>query len=76
MLRLKFNKMSNFHPFGVVGRGNETQLQVRENLNYLTKRLKGSNKTWRSQLASFQTDLGFVVNDGENWARCSTAMLS
>ena len=26
--------MSNFHSLEVVGRGSETQLQVRENLNY------------------------------------------
>ena len=27
--------MSNFHALEVVGRGSDTQLQVRENLNYL-----------------------------------------
>ena len=28
--------MSNFQPLEVVGRGSETQLQVGENLNYIT----------------------------------------
>ena len=32
--------MSNFHPFEIVGRGSETQLQVGEKLNYLISRLK------------------------------------
>ena len=27
---------SNFHPFEVVGRGSERQLQVGKNLNYVT----------------------------------------
>ena len=33
--------MSNFNPFEVVGHGSETQLQVGENLNSITQRLKG-----------------------------------
>ena len=33
--------MSDFHPFEVVGRGSETQLQVGENFNYLVQRFKG-----------------------------------
>ena len=32
---------SNFHPLEVVDRGSETQLQVGENLNPITKHLKG-----------------------------------
>ena len=39
--------MSNFHPFEVVARSSETQLQVAENLNYLLKRL-GSSQEWTS----------------------------
>ena len=35
MFRLKWNKLSKFHFLGVVGRGDETQLQVGENINYL-----------------------------------------
>ena len=31
--------MSNFHPLKVVGRGSETQLQVGENLNFITSRV-------------------------------------
>ena len=39
---LKLNtNTSNFHPLEVVGRGSETQLQVGENLNYLTELFKG-----------------------------------
>ena len=34
MYGLKWKKMGNFHPFEVVCRGSETQLQVGENLNY------------------------------------------
>ena len=30
--------MSNFHPFAVMGRGSETQLQVCENLNKVTNK--------------------------------------
>ena len=30
------NKLSNFHPFEVVGRGSETRLQLGENFNKLT----------------------------------------
>ena len=30
----KCTDMSNFHPLEVAGRGSDTQLQVRENLNY------------------------------------------
>ena len=33
--------MSDFHPLEVVGRGSDTQLQVRENLNYLIYPFKG-----------------------------------
>ena len=33
--------MSNCHPLEVVGRGSETQLQVGENVNYITKQDKG-----------------------------------
>ena len=33
--------MGNFHPLVVVGRGSEAQLQVGENLKYLTERFKG-----------------------------------
>ena len=33
---LNINVFSNFHPFEVVVRGSETQLQVGENLNKLT----------------------------------------
>ena len=33
--------MSNFHPLEVVGRGSETQLQVGENFNKITYRVKG-----------------------------------
>ena len=32
--------MNNFQPLEVVGRGSETQLQVDENLNYLTHQFK------------------------------------
>ena len=35
MFDLKLKKMRNFHPFEVVGRGSETQLQMGENLNKL-----------------------------------------
>ena len=31
----------NFHPFEVVGRSSETQVQVGANLNNLVKRFKG-----------------------------------
>ena len=34
--------MSNFHPLEVVDRGSETQLQVGENLNKLTTKVKGT----------------------------------
>ena len=37
---LKLNKYEYFHPLQVVGRDSETQLQVGENLNYLTYLLK------------------------------------
>ena len=33
--------MHNFHPLEVVGRGNETQLQMGENLNKLTEQDEG-----------------------------------
>ena len=33
MFGLKLNKMHNFHPLEVVGRGSGTQLQLGENLN-------------------------------------------
>ena len=33
--------MHNFHPFEVVGRGSETQLQVGENLNKLPQQDNG-----------------------------------
>ena len=33
MFGLKIENMSNFHPFEVVGRDSETQLQMGENLN-------------------------------------------
>ena len=32
---LKLKKMDKFHPFEVVGRASDTQLQVGENLNYV-----------------------------------------
>ena len=35
MFGLILNKLINFHPFEIVGRGSETQLPVPENLNYL-----------------------------------------
>ena len=38
--------MNNFHPFEVVGRGSETQLQLVENLSYLLYRFKGLYKTF------------------------------
>ena len=41
MFALKLNNISNFQPLKVVGRGSETQLQMGENLNYLTWRFKG-----------------------------------
>ena len=34
--------MSIFYPLVVVGRGGETQLQMDEKLNWITKQLKGS----------------------------------
>ena len=34
-------KQSNFHPLEVVGRGSETQLQVGENFNKISRWLKG-----------------------------------
>ena len=37
MFGLKFKKESHFHPFEVVDRGSETQLQVGGNLNKETK---------------------------------------
>ena len=37
MFALKLKKYCNYHPLEVVGRGGETQLQVGENLNTLTK---------------------------------------
>ena len=36
MFGLKLNKYDNFLPVQVVGRSSEAQLQVGENLNYLT----------------------------------------
>ena len=36
-----WNNMSNFHPLEVMGRGSDVQLQVCENLNSITQRLKG-----------------------------------
>ena len=36
MFGLKFKKLRNFHPFEIVGRGSETQLQMDEKLNKLT----------------------------------------
>ena len=41
MFGLKLKKLINFHQFEVVGRGSNTQLQVRENLNKLTCQDKG-----------------------------------
>ena len=35
MFGLKLEKLSNFQPLEVVGRGSETQLQVGENVNKL-----------------------------------------
>ena len=39
-IKCSISNMSNFHPFEVVGRGSETQLQVGENLNRITQREK------------------------------------
>ena len=36
MFGIKLRKMSNFHPFEVVSRGSETQLQMGENLDKIT----------------------------------------
>ena len=35
-----YTNMSNFHPYEVVSRGGETQLQVGENFNYITSALR------------------------------------
>ena len=45
-LNIKIIFVSNFHPLEVVGRGSETQLQVGENLNKLTK-IRANNVTTR-----------------------------
>ena len=37
----KMLSVSNCHPLEIVSRGSETQLQVGENLNRITQRLKG-----------------------------------
>ena len=37
----KHINMSHFHPLEAVGRGSGTQLQVGENINYITWRFKG-----------------------------------
>ena len=38
---------SNLHPLEVVGRGSATQLQVGENLNWITSRARGKYKNIR-----------------------------
>ena len=35
MCGLNTNEKCSFHPYEVVGRGNETQLQIGENTNYV-----------------------------------------
>ena len=41
--------MSSFLPLEVVGRGSEAQLQVGENLNQITWRVKGQHNPSRGQ---------------------------
>ena len=41
MCDLKLPNMSNFHPFEVVGRGSDSQLQMGERLNKIIERIKG-----------------------------------
>ena len=41
MLELKFHKYTHLQSLEVVDRGSETQLQVAENLNFLTQCSKG-----------------------------------
>ena len=43
MFGLKVNKMSNFQPLEVVGRGSETQPQVVENFNKFTHQDEGQS---------------------------------
>ena len=42
--------MGHFHPLEVVGRGSETQLQVRENSNYLIWRCEGSTEVTNNNM--------------------------